>query len=46
MPVSMLESQLATMQPFEQEPDVLCLDISQSVDQLLVQVLAKTEQKL
>jgi carbohydrate kinase (thermoresistant glucokinase family) len=46
MPVSMLQSQLATMESVEQEADVLCLDISQSVQELMLQVLAKTEQKL
>lgn len=46
MPVSMLQSQLATMESVEQEPDVLCLDISQSVNELMLQVVLKTEQRL
>ena len=46
MPVSMLQSQLATMESVEQETDVLCLDISQSVNQLMLQVLSKVEQRL
>jgi carbohydrate kinase (thermoresistant glucokinase family) len=44
MPVSMLQSQLATMESVEQEADVLCLDISQSVNQLMLQVLLRAEQ--
>ncbi|MBU0911796.1 MAG: AAA family ATPase [Gammaproteobacteria bacterium] len=46
MPVSMLQSQLATMESVEQEADVLCLDISQSVNQLMLQVALKIEQRL
>lgn len=46
MPVSMLQSQLATMESVDQEPDVLCLDISQSVNELMLQVVLKTEQRL
>ncbi|WP_337879553.1 gluconokinase, GntK/IdnK-type [Rheinheimera sp.] len=41
MPESMLASQLATMQEPEQEADVLILDISQSREQLLQQVLGR-----
>lgn len=41
MPVSMLQSQLATMESVEQEPDVLTLDLSQTVEQLQQQVLAQ-----
>ena len=46
MPVSMLQSQLATMESVEQEADVVCLDISQSVNQLMLQVILKIEQRL
>ncbi|EGM75915.1 carbohydrate kinase, thermoresistant glucokinase family [Rheinheimera sp. A13L] len=46
MPVSMLQSQLATMESVDQEPDVLCLDISQSVSELMLQVVLKIEQQL
>lgn len=46
MPVSMLQSQLATMESVEQETDVLCLDISQSVNELMLQVRLKIEQPL
>ena len=46
MPVSMLQSQLATMESVEQETDVLCLDISKSVNELMLQVLSKVEQRL
>ena len=46
MPVSMLQSQLATMESVEQEADVLCLDISQSVNELMLQVILKIEQRL
>lgn len=46
MPVSMLQSQLATMESVEQEADVLCLDISQSVHELMLQVALKIEQRL
>ena len=41
MPVSMLQSQLATMESVEQEPDVLTLDLSMTVEQLQQQVLAQ-----
>lgn len=46
MPVSMLQSQLATMEPVEQEADVLCLDISQSVNELMLQITLKIQQRL
>jgi len=46
MPVSMLQSQLATMESVEQETDVLCLDISQSVDELMLLILEKIKQRL
>lgn len=46
MPVSMLQSQLATMEPVDQEADVLCLDISLSVNELMLQVISKVEQEL
>ena len=46
MPVSMLQSQLATMEPVDQEADVLCLDISQSVDELMLPILEKIKQRL
>ncbi|MBU1621263.1 MAG: AAA family ATPase [Gammaproteobacteria bacterium] len=41
MPVSMLQSQLATMESVEQEADVLCLDINQSVKALVQYLLLK-----
>jgi gluconokinase len=40
----MLQSQLTTMESVEQETDVLCLDISQSVNQLMLQVTRKLAQ--